>query len=68
MYSDADRPPCSRRHDQPFGPRDRRVEQVALERQVVLRQQRDDDGGAFRTLALVHRRDEGVHQFATRVG
>ena len=42
-------------HHQLLPPRDARVNQIPLEQQVLLRRQRDHDGGKLRPLRLVDR-------------
>jgi transposase-like protein len=52
-------------HDEPLAAGDAGVEQVPLQHGVVLGQDRDDDGGIFRPLALVDRRGIGRHQVSS---
>ena len=56
--------------DEALAPCDRRVDEISCEHRIVLRRQRDDHGGVFRSLRLVDRRRIGGNervQFAERV-
>ena len=55
-------------HDQPLAARHRRVEQVPLQQEVVLHEQRDHHRRVLRALALVHAHRVGELELAERVG
>ena len=62
-HGDGHRPLLPHQHDQLFGPRDRRVEQVALQHHEMGRQHRHDHGPILAALALVDADGVGVDQF-----
>ena len=62
LHGDGDGLTLADNHHQTLAAGDPGIEQVALKHGVVLRQDRDDDGGIFRSLAFVNRRGVGQYQ------